>query len=68
MLQLTANEVESLPKDTKVYEGVGKVYALAVSRSKSSVRLTLAQVRLHSYTGRAEETRIRTGCTQSRDE
>ncbi|KAF2255535.1 Prefoldin [Trematosphaeria pertusa] len=26
MLQLTANEVESLPKDTKVYEGVGKVF------------------------------------------
>lgn len=29
MLQLTASEVESLPKDTKVYEGVGKMYVLA---------------------------------------
>jgi prefoldin subunit 1 len=28
MLQLTASEVESLPKDTKVYEGVGKMCAL----------------------------------------
>ena len=26
MLQLTASEVESLPKETKVYEGVGKMY------------------------------------------
>lgn len=26
MLQLTASEVESLPKDTKVYEGVGKMF------------------------------------------
>ncbi|KAF2704532.1 Prefoldin [Pleomassaria siparia CBS 279.74] len=26
MLQLTANEVDSLPKDTKVYEGVGKMF------------------------------------------
>lgn len=25
MLQLTASEVESLPKETKVYEGVGKM-------------------------------------------
>lgn len=25
MLQLTATEVESLPKDTRVYEGVGKM-------------------------------------------
>ena len=24
-LQLTASEVETLPKDTKVYEGVGKM-------------------------------------------
>jgi prefoldin subunit 1 len=26
ILQLTSSEVESLPKDTKVYEGVGKMY------------------------------------------
>jgi prefoldin subunit 1 len=26
MLQLTASEVETLPKDTKVYEGVGKMF------------------------------------------
>ncbi|KAF2798635.1 Prefoldin [Melanomma pulvis-pyrius CBS 109.77] len=26
MLQLTANEVDSLPKETKVYEGVGKMF------------------------------------------
>lgn len=25
ILQLTANEVNSLPEDTKVYEGVGKM-------------------------------------------
>ena len=28
MLQLTASEMESLPKETKVYEGVGKMYVL----------------------------------------
>ncbi|KAF2120526.1 Prefoldin [Lophiotrema nucula] len=26
MLQLTSSEVESLPKETKVYEGVGKMF------------------------------------------
>ena len=29
MLQLTASEMESLPKETKVYEGVGKMYVPA---------------------------------------
>jgi hypothetical protein len=28
MLQLTASEVATLPADTNVYEGVGKMYAL----------------------------------------
>lgn len=28
MLQLTASEMESLPQETKVYEGVGKMYVL----------------------------------------
>ncbi|KAF2094545.1 Prefoldin [Rhizodiscina lignyota] len=28
MLQLTKGEVESLPKDTKVYEGVGKMFVM----------------------------------------
>jgi prefoldin subunit 1 len=36
MLQLTASEVESLPKQTKVYEGVGKMYVLLFNVSKSS--------------------------------
>lgn len=27
MLQLTSEEVSTLPNDTKVYEGVGKMYA-----------------------------------------
>jgi prefoldin subunit 1 len=34
MLQLTATEVESLPKDTKVYEGVGKMYVLFMESSE----------------------------------
>lgn len=34
MLQLTASEVESLPKDTKVYEGVGKMYVYSVMASR----------------------------------
>lgn len=29
MLQLTASEMQSLPKETKVYEGVGKMYVPA---------------------------------------
>ncbi|KAK8192951.1 prefoldin subunit 1 [Phyllosticta capitalensis] len=28
MLQLTTTEVDSLPKDTRVYEGVGKMFVL----------------------------------------
>lgn len=35
MLQLTSSEVSSLPKDTKVYEGIGKMY---VSRVPSRLR------------------------------
>ena len=27
MLQLTSSEVESLPRNTNIYEGVGKMYA-----------------------------------------
>jgi prefoldin subunit 1 len=30
MLQLTSSEVSSLPADTKVYEGVGKMYVYCV--------------------------------------
>jgi prefoldin subunit 1 len=30
MLQLTGSEMESLPKETKVYEGVGKMYVVTV--------------------------------------
>lgn len=30
MLQLTASEMESLPKETKVYEGVGKMYVMTI--------------------------------------
>ena len=29
--QLTSNELKSLSKDTKVYEGVGKMYATCLS-------------------------------------
>jgi prefoldin subunit 1 len=29
MLQLTASEMELLPKETKVYEGVGKMYVMS---------------------------------------
>jgi len=29
MLQLTASEMVSLPSETKVYEGVGKMYVMA---------------------------------------
>ena len=32
MLQLTSNELESLPKETKVYEGVGKMFVCPDSR------------------------------------
>jgi hypothetical protein len=33
MLELTSSEVSSLPKDTKVYEGVGKMYVLSFLNS-----------------------------------
>jgi prefoldin subunit 1 len=36
MLQLTSSEVSSLPSDTKVYEGVGKMY---VSNNPVTMRL-----------------------------
>ena len=33
MLQLTGSEMESLPKETKVYEGVGKMYVVTICAS-----------------------------------
>jgi prefoldin subunit 1 len=38
MLQLTSSEVSSLPPDTKVYEGVGKMYALNPTRDREAKR------------------------------
>ena len=34
MLQLTANEVGALPRETRVYEGVGKMYATEPPHSR----------------------------------
>jgi hypothetical protein len=34
MLQLTSNEVSSLPSDTKVYEGVGKMQVSLCPRKR----------------------------------
>ena len=33
LLDLTAGEVKDLPQETKVYEGVGKMYVLSASSS-----------------------------------
>lgn len=44
MLQLTSNEVASLPSDTKVYEGVGKMQVSLCPRK----RLPLSAILFHS--------------------
>lgn len=58
VLQLTSNELESLPKDTKVYEGVGKMYGHDhVILDFASVNTD--QVRLHAYSRSTETTHFR---------
>ncbi|KAF2740008.1 Prefoldin [Polyplosphaeria fusca] len=52
MLQLTASEVESLPKDIKVYEGVGKMFVCTpvpdvqkrISKESDEVKFELANL------------------------
>jgi prefoldin subunit 1 len=39
MLQLTASEVGALPKETHVYEGVGKMFVKEVSCSDADANL-----------------------------
>ena len=43
MLQLTASEVDALPKDTRVYEGVGKMYARATAGQAAGTLSQLMQ-------------------------
>ena len=47
MLQLTSEEVSTLPADTNVYEGVGKMFVSPSSSITPSPSLSLLRVTLH---------------------